>query len=43
MKKKDYEKPTTQVVQLQNQSTLLQSSPAPVRAQDYGWHYESEE
>ena len=45
MKKKDYEKPTTQVVELKHQAQLLQSSPqdSSNTVQDYYWNDVSEE
>lgn len=45
MKKKDYEKPTTQVVELQQQAHMLQASPlaGQNRVQDYNWNDVSEE
>ena len=46
MKKKDYEKPTTQVVELQQQAhMMLQTSPLAGQndVQDYNWNNESEE
>lgn len=46
MKKKDYEKPTTQVVELQQQAhMMLQASPlaGQNRVQDYNWNDVSEE
>ena len=38
MKKKEYERPTMQVVQLKQQTHLLQAS-----VQDYNWHDDIEE
>jgi hypothetical protein len=38
MKKKTYEKPTTQVVKLQQQQFLLTGSPGDATAQDYIWN-----
>lgn len=44
MNKKDYKKPTTKVVKLEQQSHILQSSPAEkVGVQNYGWNNIEEE
>ena len=43
MKRKDYEKPTTQVVKLQHQTHLLQASNGQASAQDYNWNIVNEE
>ena len=45
MKRKDYEKPTTQVIELQHQTHMLQSSPQDSQAgvQNYNWNDIGEE
>ena len=45
MKKKEYERPTMQVVQLKQKPTLLAGSykATGTGAQDYTWHSEDEE
>jgi hypothetical protein len=45
MKRKDYEKPTTRVVQLRHKSHILAGSVGGSQAtvQDYGWNTEDEE
>ena len=44
MKRKDYQKPTTKVVQLQHRAQLLQASPVEnVGVQKYNWNSETEE
>jgi len=42
MKRKDYKKPTMQVVKLQQQSIIC-SSPGQAGVQDYNWNVEDEE
>ena len=42
MKKKDYQKPTMQVVKLQHQAHLLQAS-GQAGVQNYNWNTEEEE
>ena len=42
MKRKDYEKPTTIVVQLRQRTHLLQAS-GQAGVQSYKWNYEDEE
>lgn len=41
MKKKDYQRPTMQVVKLQQQSIIC-SSPSQAGVQNYGWNDEEE-
>ena len=43
MKRKDYEKPTMQVVKLQQQPQLLAGSNGQAGVQDYNWNNEEEE
>lgn len=40
MKKKEYERPTMQVVQLEQQPQLLAGSNGQAGMQDYTWHEE---
>ena len=42
MKRKDYEKPTMKVVQLQQQSIIC-TSPGQAGVQNYNWNNEEEE
>ena len=42
MKRKDYEKPTTQVVKLKQQCIIC-ASPDKANVQDYNWHNVDEE
>ena len=43
MKRKDYEKPTMQVVELKQQPQLLVGSNGQAGVQDYNWNNEEEE
>ena len=43
MKKKEYEKPTMQVVQLKQKPTLLAGSDGQAGVQNYNWKSEDEE
>lgn len=43
MKRKDYLKPTIQIVELQHKTMLLQASPGQAKAQNYDWHDVDEE
>ena len=43
MKRKDYLKPTMQVVELQHKTMLLQASPGQGEVQNYTFHDEEEE
>ena len=43
MRKKDYEKPTAQVVKLEDDCDILAGSSVQVGVQDYDWFEEEEE
>lgn len=43
MKKKEYEKPSIEVVELKQQSTLLAGSQGQAGVQNYNWNTEEEE
>ena len=43
MKRKNYERPTTKVVQLQHQGMLMTSGGRQATVQDYDWNTETEE